>query len=204
MFLSELSLFSVCEDKDRKHQVVSLEHHLIPRSEPYQNIECQNIINFVLCESMLICFSHIRLCNPMAITCQAPLSMGFSREGYRSRLPYPPPGDLPEPGIDPTHISRGSCIADRFFTPELPGKPLFLLSHVLSTLISGLFSNLDEQLSFIYFIKVHIYIGINRFHIDIYEWYRDKIHIHPYTYMHTHRVSHIRMNFNTKFMSRAI
>ena len=32
---------------------------------------------------------------------QAPLSMGFSRQGYWSWLPCPPPGDLPDPGIEP-------------------------------------------------------------------------------------------------------
>ena len=31
----------------------------------------------------------------------APLSMGFSRQGYWSGLPFPPPGDLPHPGIEP-------------------------------------------------------------------------------------------------------
>ena len=35
------------------------------------------------------------------IACQAPLSMGFSRQGYCSGLPCPPPGDLPDPGMEP-------------------------------------------------------------------------------------------------------
>ena len=35
------------------------------------------------------------------VACQAPLSMGFSRQEYWSGLPCPPPGDLPDPGIDP-------------------------------------------------------------------------------------------------------
>ena len=34
---------------------------------------------------------------------QAPLSMGFSWQKYCSELPFPPPGDLPDPGIEPTH-----------------------------------------------------------------------------------------------------
>ena len=34
------------------------------------------------------------------VALQAPLSMGFSRQGYWSRLPCPPPGDLPNPGIE--------------------------------------------------------------------------------------------------------
>ena len=36
------------------------------------------------------------------VACQAPLSMGFSRQEYCSELPFPPPGDLPNPGIEPT------------------------------------------------------------------------------------------------------
>ena len=36
---------------------------------------------------------------PWIVACQAPLSMGFSRQGYWSGLPFPPPGDLPNPGI---------------------------------------------------------------------------------------------------------
>ena len=39
------------------------------------------------------------LCDPTAVACQAPLSMGFSRQRYWSGLPFPPPGDLADPGI---------------------------------------------------------------------------------------------------------
>ena len=35
---------------------------------------------------------------------QAPLSMEFSRQGYWSGLPFPPPGNLPNPGIKPTSL----------------------------------------------------------------------------------------------------
>ena len=41
-------------------------------------------------------------------------SMGFSRQEYWSGLPFPSPGDLPNPGIE----TRVSCIADRRFTSE--------------------------------------------------------------------------------------
>ena len=47
-------------------------------------------------------------------------SMGFSRQEYWSRLPYPPPGDLPDPGIEP----KSSTLAEGFFTAEPTGKPL--------------------------------------------------------------------------------
>ena len=38
---------------------------------------------------------------PWTAAYQAPLSMGFSRQGYWSGLPFPSPGDLPDPGIEP-------------------------------------------------------------------------------------------------------
>ena len=43
--------------------------------------------------------SCVRLCNP--VDSQAPLSMGFSRQEYWSGLPFPSPGNLPDPGIEP-------------------------------------------------------------------------------------------------------
>ena len=41
------------------------------------------------------------VCNPWTVTHWAPLSMGFSRQEYWSGLPFPPSGDLPDPGIEP-------------------------------------------------------------------------------------------------------
>ena len=49
---------------------------------------------------------------PWVIACQAPLSMGFSRQEDWSGTPFPPPGDLPNPGIEATSTSP----AGRFFT----------------------------------------------------------------------------------------
>ena len=51
---------------------------------------------------------------------QAPLSMRFPRREYWSGLPFPPPWDLPDPGIEPA----SPALAGRFFTTEPPGKPL--------------------------------------------------------------------------------
>ena len=50
---------------------------------------------------MLSRFSHVQLfVTPWTVAHQAPLSMGFSRQEYWSGLPFPPPGDLPHPGIE--------------------------------------------------------------------------------------------------------
>ena len=50
-----------------------------------------------------------------AVVHQAPLSKGFCRQEYWSRLPCPPPGNLPDPGIEPPSL-RSPALADRFFT----------------------------------------------------------------------------------------
>ena len=58
---------------------------------------------------MISHFSHVHLfATPWTVAHQALLSMGFSRQGYWSGLPCPPPGDLPHPGIEPW--SYVSCI----------------------------------------------------------------------------------------------
>ena len=44
------------------------------------------------------------LVTPWTIACQAPLSRGFSRQADWSGLPCPPPGDLPDPGIEPKSL----------------------------------------------------------------------------------------------------
>ena len=64
-------------------------------------------------QSIMISISHVpakslqscpTLCNPMDCSLPAPLSMGFSRQEYWSGLPCPPPGDLPDPGIEPASL----------------------------------------------------------------------------------------------------
>ena len=55
---------------------------------------------------------------PWILACKAPLSMGFPKQEYWSGLPLPPPGDLPDPGIEPA----SPAFAGQFFTTEPPGK----------------------------------------------------------------------------------
>ena len=56
------------------------------------------------------------------IALQAPLSIGFSRQEYQSRLPFPPSGALPDPGAESV-CPTSPELAGRFFTTEIPGKP---------------------------------------------------------------------------------
>ena len=87
-------------------------------------------VNFVAFQSL----SHSQLfVTPWTVARQAPLSIGFSKQEYWSELPFPPPGDLPNPGIDP-ESPVSSALAGGFFTTEPPEKfPLALEGKVLTT-----------------------------------------------------------------------
>ena len=68
---------------------------------------------------VLSCFSRVQLSvTPWTVAQQAPLSMGLSRQEYWSGLPFPPAGNLPNPGIKPAFISH--ALARGFFTSEPP------------------------------------------------------------------------------------
>ena len=56
---------------------------------------------------------------PWTVAYQAPVSMGFPGQEHWSGLPFPTPGGLSDPGIEPV----SPAFAGRFFTTELPGKP---------------------------------------------------------------------------------
>ena len=69
--------------------------------------------------------SHFGLfVTPWTVAHQAPLSMGFSRQEYWSGLPFPSPGDLRDPGIEP----RFPALEADALTSEPPGKPTEELS----------------------------------------------------------------------------
>ena len=74
-----------------------------------------------MCVQLLRC---VRLfVAPRTVARQAPLSMEFSKQEYWSGLPYPTPGDLPNPGIEPA----SPALAGGVFTTEPLGKPHQLL-----------------------------------------------------------------------------
>ena len=75
---------------------------------------------------MLSCFSHVQVFVILwTVTCQVPLSMGFSRQEYWSGLPCPPPADRPGPGIEPMSL-MSLVLADGFFTTSTTWEaPLF-------------------------------------------------------------------------------
>ena len=64
----------------------------------------------------LVIKSCLTLVTPWSVAHQAPLSMRFLKKEYWSGLPFPSPGDLPEPGIEPGLLQAISCIAGGLFT----------------------------------------------------------------------------------------
>ena len=53
------------------------------------------------------------------VACKAPLSMRLSKQEYGHELPFPTPGGLPDPGIEP----ESPALVGGFFTAESPEKP---------------------------------------------------------------------------------
>ena len=72
--------------------------------------------------SLLLCCG---LFNSMDCSCQTPLSPGLSRQEHWSGLPGPPPGDLPNPGMEPASLAS-HALASGFFTTSTLGKPYFI------------------------------------------------------------------------------
>ena len=81
---------------------------------------------------------------PHGLARKVPLSMGFPRQGYWSRLPFPPPGDIHDPRIEP----MSPTLAGGFFTTAPPGKPLY---NILEIKMPSQFASL--QLFFLILLK---------------------------------------------------
>ena len=63
---------------------------------------------------------------PWTAACQAPLTMGFSRQEYWSRLPCPPPEDFLDSGIEPASL-MSPALTGGFFTTSLPNRKAYLI-----------------------------------------------------------------------------
>ena len=72
---------------------------------------CNDVDIAVCC--CLVAESCLALCDPQDCS-QAPLFVGFPRQEDWSGLPFPSPGDLPDPGLEPA----SPALADGFFTAE--------------------------------------------------------------------------------------
>ena len=76
------------------------------------------------------CFSCVWLFVTLwTAACQNPLSMGFFRQENWSGLPCPPPGDLPDPGIEPVSL-MSPALAGRFLTTSTNSEALYMYTYL--------------------------------------------------------------------------
>ena len=86
-----------------------------------------------VCVCVCVCGVHVHICmlshvqlfvTPWTIVCQAPLSMGFPRQEYWKGLPFPPPGELPDPGIKPASLMSPALarqiLYQLLYQPQIP------------------------------------------------------------------------------------
>ena len=93
------------------------------------------------------CFSHVWLfVTPWTVSCQAPLSLGFSRQEYWSGLPCPPPGGLPDPGIKPVSLASPALQADSLpAEPRVDPSPEHLQSDIYLPVYSLFYDSILEH-----------------------------------------------------------
>ena len=147
---------------------------------------------------------------PRIVAHQDVLSMGFPRQAYWSGLPFPSPGNLPNPVTEPTSPE----LADRFFTTVSPGKPYRGIYYALNGKISCLTSWLlwCKILRFLpkasYFIFLSLNILTLKMRARTWEFGR-VVCIHCILFIHSHQKLNkhlcmtglLRQNLNCKISS---
>ena len=98
----------------------------IPANKQFKKI----LSSITLRKYVLSRFSHVWLCDPMDCSPPGFSAHGISQQENWSRLPFPIPGGLPDPGIEP----RSPALTGGFFTVESPGKPnaLYIVCMVVA------------------------------------------------------------------------
>ena len=86
----------------------------------YKFLDSLTIVKNFVCMLMRDCCLVSKSCPTLLWPHQASLSLEFSRQEYWNGLPFPSPGDLLGPGMEPV----SPVLAGRFVTTERPGKPL--------------------------------------------------------------------------------
>ena len=101
-------------------------------SVSYLSSHWYSSVQHVICISILLLLfspkSCLPFCYPMACNLPGSSAHGISQARVLECLPFPSPGDLPDPGIEP----ESPALAGRFFTTEPSGKPTFSLYYFLN------------------------------------------------------------------------
>ena len=151
---------------------------------PYINIHIHTHIYTV----WTCMFSRVQLSITLGtVDHQAPLSIGFSRQKYWSGLPLPPPGDLPDPGIEP--VTPVSLVLQ---VNSLPLSHWGSLIHIHTHIYTYIYIHTAIYThTYIYRPIIHMHIYTHSYtHIYLHTIY---IYIHIYTYIHTHIYIHIEL-----------
>ena len=98
----------------------------------YHTYVCMHTISLHSCPHLMTLWT---------VAHEALLSMGFSRQGYWSGFSCPPPGDLPDPGIEPKSL-MSPALADRFFTTSATQEAQVLAAQSCLTLCNPMICNL--------------------------------------------------------------
>ena len=120
-FLIVACLIVVCLIVFNGYHIRQLRYRIFPAPWTKSSCVCVCVCMRAHMHTRLVTQPWLTLCNSM--DCSPP---GFSVHGIfqariLERLPFPPPRDLPDPGMEPTYLSP-PALADGFFTPAPPGK----------------------------------------------------------------------------------
>ena len=128
---------------------------------------CQILsLHLLRCICVSNCFSRVWLFATLwTVAPQAPLPMGFSRQEYWSALPFPPPGDLSDPRIEPASVTS-PALAGRFFTTNRS-----LSMEMIIWFLS--FFSLVWCVNWYVYIETALHLGIN----TTWSWCMDPINI---------------------------
>ena len=127
----------------------------------YRQIHCIHIVYasvYIIYSSSNSC-AYSNLCNPTDYSCQAPLSMGFSRQKYWSGLPFPTPGDLPNTGFKPLSPESPALQADSLLLSYW-GSPIMYSIYVYTCVCMcvSIFSTCVYILYIVYMCVYVLYI----------------------------------------------
>ena len=104
-----------------RHDMIAFTLHLLLTLNICKSTFRHVLNNYIKNPQNIVCVSCSVVSNsmpPWTVACKAPLSMGFPRQEYWSGLPFPSPGDLPNPGIKP----RSPALQADSIPSELLGK----------------------------------------------------------------------------------
>ena len=119
-----------------------------------------------VCMYVLSGFSHVRLFVTLwTVACQAPLSMGFSRQEYWSGLPCPPPEHLPNPGLEPVSLTSPALVGGFFTTSTIWEAPhLYMVIYKYVCVYVCVCIYIHTYIYIYTHIHIYIYIYICMYH----------------------------------------